>query len=329
MRENRNVARSDRVATRLCIFCRREANRSAKHPVCGGAGRQRVGGSARQGDPPTRSILAAAGRTPSRGRGAGRRCVVPNSHDGTVTVIDPQLSCGPHVCDRALPQQRRSAHDLTTLWVANNRGNSLTPIDPVTGREGRAYRRRSLQPVLHADGGRHRRGRAARGSIFGTRRRWCWCSRSRWSARVWTTWNSRGRAVRHRDVRVLGAAREARSREPHGHRYLTLDPGIGQAACRRTSVIAGRSGVLRRRYEGERRVPGGPEGFRASDSLRPGKGRTGIYPSRDGRFMYVTNAAGTRPRGTSRTGSISVLDRGRDASWRRGGSRRAVPTWGT
>src|SRR4029077_14254592 len=36
----------------------------------------------------------------------------------------------------ALPQHVVPSHDLTTLWVANNRGNSLTPIDPVTGREG-------------------------------------------------------------------------------------------------------------------------------------------------------------------------------------------------
>src|SRR2546428_195528 len=35
-----------------------------------------------------------------------------------------------------LPQHVVPSYDLTTLWVANNRGNSLTPIDPVTGRQG-------------------------------------------------------------------------------------------------------------------------------------------------------------------------------------------------
>src|SRR5207237_4214189 len=35
-----------------------------------------------------------------------------------------------------LPQHVVPSYDLTTLWVANNRGNTLTPIDPATGREG-------------------------------------------------------------------------------------------------------------------------------------------------------------------------------------------------
>src|SRR4029077_1245993 len=36
----------------------------------------------------------------------------------------------------ALPQHVVPSYDLATLWVANNRGNTLTPIDPATGREG-------------------------------------------------------------------------------------------------------------------------------------------------------------------------------------------------
>src|SRR3989442_975105 len=63
---------------------------------------------------------------------------VPNSKDGTVSVIDPRSY---HVVRTfptgALPQHVVPAYDLGILWVANNLGNSLTPIDPVTGREGR------------------------------------------------------------------------------------------------------------------------------------------------------------------------------------------------
>src|SRR3977135_2623331 len=62
---------------------------------------------------------------------------VPNSHDGTVTVIDPRhYRVVRTFATGALPQHVVPSHDLTTLWVANNRGNSLTPIDPATGREG-------------------------------------------------------------------------------------------------------------------------------------------------------------------------------------------------
>src|SRR5256885_13572400 len=81
------------------------------------------------------------------GAGAGmlspvaRRAVpfvyVPNSKDGTVTVIDPLTY---HVlrtfATGALPQPVVPSYDLLTLWVANNLGNTLTPIDPANGREG-------------------------------------------------------------------------------------------------------------------------------------------------------------------------------------------------
>src|SRR6266513_2482904 len=72
---------------------------------------------------------------------AARRAVpfvyVPNSKDGTVTVIDPLTY---HVlrtfATGALPQHVVPSYDLLTLWVANNLGNTLTPIDPANGREG-------------------------------------------------------------------------------------------------------------------------------------------------------------------------------------------------
>src|SRR6266704_2410247 len=62
---------------------------------------------------------------------------VPNSQDGTVTVIDARTYRVVRTFPSgALPQHVVPSYDLTTLWVANNRGNTLTPIDPVTGREG-------------------------------------------------------------------------------------------------------------------------------------------------------------------------------------------------
>src|SRR5437764_12732249 len=72
---------------------------------------------------------------------AARRAVpfvyVPNSKDGTVTVIDPLTY---HVlrtfATGALPQHVVPSYDPLTLWVANNLGNTLTPIDPANGREG-------------------------------------------------------------------------------------------------------------------------------------------------------------------------------------------------
>jgi YVTN family beta-propeller protein len=66
---------------------------------------------------------------------------VPNFGSGTVSIIDP-------VTMRVIrtqpvgkgPQHVVPSWDLRTLWVNNNSGNSLTPIDPVRGTFGRPVR---------------------------------------------------------------------------------------------------------------------------------------------------------------------------------------------
>ena len=62
---------------------------------------------------------------------------VPNSESNTVDEIDPhtykivrEFPAG------ALPQHVIPAYDLRTLYVANDEGNSLTPINPVNGVSG-------------------------------------------------------------------------------------------------------------------------------------------------------------------------------------------------
>ncbi|MGW4423403.1 YncE family protein [Streptosporangium sp. NPDC004631] len=67
------------------------------------------------------------------------RVYVPNSESDTVSVIDPRT----YRVIREFPVHGRPQHvvpswDLKTLWVNNNDGNTLIPIDPVTGRPGKA-----------------------------------------------------------------------------------------------------------------------------------------------------------------------------------------------
>ena len=122
---------------------------------CGGGG----GGSTAAGPPaPVTTPLAAA---PARGRiaplldrrdvyAAGRpgllspvvrhdpaRVYVPNSQSDTVDVISQRTArvIG-HFATGGLPQHVTPSWDLKTLWVTNDTGNSLTPIDPRTGRPG-------------------------------------------------------------------------------------------------------------------------------------------------------------------------------------------------
>ncbi|MDF3302419.1 beta-propeller fold lactonase family protein [Streptomyces tropicalis] len=66
------------------------------------------------------------------------RVYVPNTISNTVTVIDPAT----YKIIETIPVGRQPQHvvpswDLKTLWVNNDLGNSLTPIDPRTGRAGK------------------------------------------------------------------------------------------------------------------------------------------------------------------------------------------------
>ncbi len=79
----------------------------------------------------------SAGDLSSTARAARPLIYVPNSLSDTVDEIDPatykvvrEFAVG------QLPQHVVPSWDLKTLWVTNDQGSSLTPIDPVTGDPG-------------------------------------------------------------------------------------------------------------------------------------------------------------------------------------------------
>lgn len=67
------------------------------------------------------------------------RVYVPNEVSGDVTVIDPATM---EVIDTYptgfIPQHVVPSYDMKTLYVLNNSGNSIVPIDPLTGKPGAA-----------------------------------------------------------------------------------------------------------------------------------------------------------------------------------------------
>jgi len=66
------------------------------------------------------------------------RVYVPNSRSNTVDVVSQRTGrIVDHFAVGGLPQHVVPSWDLRTLWVTNDTGNSLTPIDPRTGRHGR------------------------------------------------------------------------------------------------------------------------------------------------------------------------------------------------
>jgi YVTN family beta-propeller protein len=63
------------------------------------------------------------------------RVYVPNSGSGTVDVISQRrFKVIGHFAVGRVPQHVTPSWDLKTLWVTNDASNSLTPIDPRTGR---------------------------------------------------------------------------------------------------------------------------------------------------------------------------------------------------
>ncbi|WP_445548503.1 MULTISPECIES: YncE family protein [unclassified Frankia] len=86
--------------------------------------------------PPTAGIYAHAGAGMFSPAVSGDPALVyvPNLRDGTLTVIDQNtMRVIATYRTGAEPQHVVPSWDLRTLWVNNNLGNSLTPIDPRTG----------------------------------------------------------------------------------------------------------------------------------------------------------------------------------------------------
>ncbi|MYT29104.1 MULTISPECIES: YncE family protein [unclassified Streptomyces] len=66
------------------------------------------------------------------------RIYVPNTGSDTVSVIDPRTYKVTETIPVGVqPQHVVPSWDMKTLWVNNNRGHDLTPIDPSTGKAGK------------------------------------------------------------------------------------------------------------------------------------------------------------------------------------------------
>ena len=83
-----------------------------------------------------------AADTPGNFTAAARRAkplvYVPDTLSNDVYVIDPATKkVVDHFPVGRLPQHVVPAYDGSVLWVTDDRGNSLTPIDPTTGKPGK------------------------------------------------------------------------------------------------------------------------------------------------------------------------------------------------
>jgi len=260
---------------------------------------------------------------------AARRAVpfvyVPNSKDGTVTVIDPLTY---HVlrtfATGALPQHVVPSYDLLTLWVANNLGNTLTPIDPASGREGPSVPVADPYNLYFTPDGHW--------AIVVAERLRRLDFRDAHTMSLVQSVPVECRGVDHMEFSADGRfaiatcefSGELLKLDLAARRivgYLLLDPdGLGARAMPQDIRASPDGHVF---YVADMVANGvylvDPDGFRRVGFVATGKGTHGIYPSRDGRRMYISNRGwNTTAGGRHGPGSITVLDPA---------TQRIVATW--
>jgi DNA-binding beta-propeller fold protein YncE len=243
-------------------------------------------------------------------RGARPYVYVPNSDSGTVDVIDQRMfKVVRHFAVGALPQHVVPAWDLKTLYVTNDVGNSLTPIDPKTGAPGTPIPVADPYNMYYTPDGRYAIVVAERLHRLDFR-----------DAHTFAL---------HRSVPVPCAGVDHMDFSADGRYAVVSCEFSGQLLevdIRRervASVLTLRAGAA------PQDVKLSPDGsvyyvadtnanglwivdaarFRVLGFLPTGRGAHGLYPSRDARFLYVTNRM---------AGSISVV------SFK---TRRVVKTW--
>ncbi len=276
-------------------------------------------------DPGNLYSEAGAGKLGPATAGALPRVYVPHLRSHDVYVIDPATRT---VVDRFRvginPQHVVPTYDLRALWVTNNAegrsDGSLTPIDPRTGKPGRAIPVEDPYNLYFTPDGR--------------------------SAVVVAEALKR---LDFRDPQTLALQASVAVPQCAGinHADFSIDGRVAIFTCEYQGSLA-RIDVLSRRVLGYLRlsrrgmpqdVRVSPDGtlfyvadmmaggvflidaqrFREVGFIETGVGAHGLYPSRDGRKLYVANRGSARVSGPPRgPGSVSVLDfatRRVEATW--------------
>lgn len=267
----------------------------------------------------------------------------PNSLGASVSVIDPATYAVVRTFPTGkVPQHVVPSYDLKTLWVANNGGNSLTPIDPVTGEPGAPVPVDDPYNLYFTPDGRSAMVVAEKLRRIDFR--------DPHTMALQESVPVACRGIDHVEFTADGRFAVATcefsgqlvkvdlaTHTPVG--YLALDPGRWQ---RIEDHLAAMMHLGRRRFASQsmpQDIRAAPDGrtFYVADMLAggvylvdpvklervgfiaTGVGTHGIYPSRDGRLLYVTNRGWTTIYGGRRgPGSVSVIDPV---------ARRVVATW--
>ncbi|MFJ4874483.1 PQQ-binding-like beta-propeller repeat protein [Streptomyces sp. NPDC088745] len=84
------------------------------------------------------------------------RVYVPNTNSNTVSVIDPKTYKVIETIPVGIqPQHVVPSWDMKTLWVNNNRGHTLTPINPANGKAGKPVEVHDPYNLYFTPNGKH------------------------------------------------------------------------------------------------------------------------------------------------------------------------------
>ncbi len=244
-------------------------------------------------------------------KGVPARIYVPNSDSNTVDEIDPRtFRIVRHFAVGALPQHVTPSYDLKTLYVLNDEGNSVTPLNPRTGTPGRSIPVTDPYNMYFTIDGRYAIVVAERNARLDFR--------DAHTLRLYHSLPVPCRGVDHMDFSADGSYAIA-SCEFSGQivkvdiaqqRVVgTLTLGSGGASPQDVKLSPDGSVfyIADKAANGLWMVAG--DRFRPIGFLPTGAGTHGLYPSRDGRFLYATNRG---------DGSISVISFA---------TRKIVKTW--
>jgi YVTN family beta-propeller protein len=248
-------------------------------------------------------------------RNALPRVYVPNVQSDDVYVIDPvTLKVVNRFRVGLNPQHVVPSWDLSTLWVANNAegrsDGSVTPIDPATGKPGKPIPVDDPYNMYFTPDGRFAIVVAEAHKRLDFRD-------PKTMALQWSLDVPECGGINHADFSIDGryaiftcefakglAKIDFVDRKVLG--YLTLSKG-GMPQDIRISPDGRLFYVADMMANGVFIVDGST--FREIGFIATGKGTHGLYPSRDGRKLYVTNRGSNRIHGPAHgKGSVSVVD---------------------
>jgi len=228
------------------------------------------------------------------------RVYVPNSGSNTVDVIDPATyKIIGHFDVGHQPQHVVPSWDLKTLWVLNDLGDSVTKVDPVTGKKGETLPVRDPYNMYFTPDGKY--------AIVVAEAKQALDFRDAQTMRLVDTIKVDCKGIDHMDFTADG-------------RFLI-------ASCEFASEVL-KVDVANRKVVGSLKFEAGgmpqdvktspdgkvfyvadmmangiylvdPESFKRIDFIPTGKGTHGLYVSRDSKVLYISNRG---------EGSVTVLD---------------------